>query len=333
MPLRLFLLLAGLALLAWVIARQGPAEILALVREVGWGVVPIAAVYAGYQSLRAGALWLCLPDRKAVSYKRTLAVRVSGEAVQFLTATGPFLAEPTKAWLLVREGLSGPEGFAATIAEYLVNILLGSVLLAGATLWLLASYPLGGPLAAVAGVLATTSVVFLAVAAVAIHRRIYLIGAVLRGVRALPVVGRRLRPDADAIRRFEDRLLEILRGDPWRVGRVALLQAAGQLLLVVELWWILRLSGFAVPPSLALLAECAAKFVSLAFFFIPAQLGASEGAMAVIVETLGLPAAAGVAAALVRRARSLLVSAVGLTALSLLSAVRGSQSPPPVAGN
>jgi hypothetical protein len=33
-------------------------------------------------------------------YRDALAIRLSGEAIQSLTLTGPVLAEPTKAWLL-----------------------------------------------------------------------------------------------------------------------------------------------------------------------------------------------------------------------------------------
>jgi len=53
-------------------------------------------------------------------YGDALAIRFCGEAVQSLTFTGPLLAEPTKAWLLERRGLTLKEGFAATISEYLI---------------------------------------------------------------------------------------------------------------------------------------------------------------------------------------------------------------------
>ena len=53
-------------------------------------------------------------------YGDALAIRLSGEAIQSLTFTGPVLAEPTKAWLLEGRGLTLREGFAATITEYLI---------------------------------------------------------------------------------------------------------------------------------------------------------------------------------------------------------------------
>lgn len=316
--LRAAFLALGLVLLVWVIVAQGPREILDLMLRVGWGIIPVTLVYAVYQAVRAAALWQCLPSPQAFGYRRTLWIRVSGEAVQFLTATGPFLAEPTKAWLLARGGLTGAEGFAATITEYLVNMLLAALLLAGAAAYLVASMNLGLALDTAARVLAIVSVVFVLVAAVAIWRRIYLIGAVLRGLGAIPVVGPRLRLDPAAVRRFEDRLLAVLRDDPGRLAVVALLEAVAHALLVIELALILSLSGLSFSLGRALLIEGATKFTSLAFFFIPAQVGASEGVLGAVAGVLGLPGAVGVAAALVRRIRGLLVSAVGLAALSRL---------------
>jgi hypothetical protein len=117
--LRTFLLIVGLIVLAYLVLELGPREILALLSRIGWGFVPIAALYAGHQALRAWALRLSAARPDAVAYADALAVRFSGEAIQFLTSTGPFLAEPSKALLLGRRGLTKPEGFAATIGEYL----------------------------------------------------------------------------------------------------------------------------------------------------------------------------------------------------------------------
>jgi hypothetical protein len=316
--LRVLLLLVGLVLLAWVVVAQGPREILGLLLRVGWGSVPVAIVYGVYQAVRAAALWRCLPPSSALGYWQTLWIRVSGEAVQFLTATGPVIAEPTKAWLLSRRGLTRAEGFAATIAEYLVNMLVAALMLAGSALYMLARLDLGPALQTMARVLAAVSVAFVLVAVVAIWRRIYLIGGVLRGIGALPGVGPRLRLDPAAVRRFEDRLLAVVRDDPGRLSLIVLLEAVAHALLVVELAWILSLSGLTFSLGRALLVEGVTKFVSPAFFFLPGQIGAAEGVLAVVVGTLGLPGSIGVAAMIVRRVRSAIVSAVGLAALALL---------------
>jgi hypothetical protein len=56
------------------------------------------------------------------------------------------------------------------------------------------------------------------------------------------------------------------------------------------------------------------------FFFVPSQVGASEGVYALVFQQAGLTAAAGFALAFVRRLRSLLAAAVGLAGNPLWSA-------------
>ena len=61
------------------------------------------------------------------------------------------------------------------------------------------------------------------------------------------------------------------------------------------------------------------KFVSVAFFFIPSQVGVSEGTYAILFDTLGLAATAGVSLAFIRRLRTLVAAGIGLVSMALLS--------------
>jgi len=67
------------------------------------------------------------------------------------------------------------------------------------------------------------------------------------------------------------------------------------------------------------MVEGGAKFISVAFFFVPGQIGAHEGVYTVLFKTLGFIAAAGLTMALFRRIRALAVAAAGTLALSLTS--------------
>jgi hypothetical protein len=76
-----------------------------------------------------------------------------------------------------------------------------------------------------------------------------------------------------------------------------------------------------------LLIEASTKFVGLVFFFIPGQVGAAEGAYALIFKTVGLSASMGFALALARRLRSILVAGIGLALAPLW------KDAPPTRGN
>src|SRR5262249_38119548 len=71
-------------------------------------------------------------------FAEVLKVRLSGEAIETLTFTGPFLAEPAKGWLLTRRGLAGVDAFSAVAIEYLMYTLT-SAWMSTIALWLLLS--------------------------------------------------------------------------------------------------------------------------------------------------------------------------------------------------
>ena len=89
--------------------------------------------------------------------------------------------------------------------------------------------------------------------------------------------------------------------------------------LVLEMFWLLRGLELAAPPSYPFVIEASTKVIGVAFFFIPLQLGAEEATYAAVFDTLGLPAAAGVAVAFARRVRGLVVAGIGLTGPALIS--------------
>ena len=89
-------------------------------------------------------------------------------------------------------------------------------------------------------------------------------------------------------------------------------QVAANVCLMLETLVALRAMGFVIPLHYPFIIEGGVKFISVAFFFVPTQVGVSEGTYAVILDSLGLAAAAGVSLALIRRLRTLAVAAVGL---------------------
>ncbi len=316
--MRVVLLIVGALVLALLIVQVGPGEIVDSLRRIGWGLIPMSGLYLGHQMLRASALRLSTVRSGAVAFRDALAVRFSGEAIQFLTSTGPFLAEPSKALLLARRGLTKTEGFAATIGEYLAYTFASAVMLLAATAYLATQLD-EGALRNFVMALSVIAAVFLLVSAMAVWRRIYLIGGAVAYLRAVPLIGGSLQYAPEAVRHMEDLLLEILRERRRRLVVILVIEAAAAGVLVLELWWILVMSGVAAGFFRALVLESASKFTGLAFFFVPGQVGASEGVNLVMFRLLGLPGAAGVGVAIARRLRSALTAIAGLAMIALLS--------------
>jgi hypothetical protein len=110
----------GCGLLIYLLFRLNTANIFVLLLEIGWSLTWIAAAYSGHQLVRTAALWLCVTTHDRISWWELVKIRAAGEAVQFLTFTGPFLAEPAKALLLAKQGMAATHAFAAVVSEYLI---------------------------------------------------------------------------------------------------------------------------------------------------------------------------------------------------------------------
>jgi hypothetical protein len=315
---RSVLLAAGVALFAYLFYQLGPAAILETLARIGWAGPIIAAFYILHQWLRAMALSASVVETP-LRWRDAFWIRIAGEAVQFLTFTGPFLAEPAKALLLAGKIRGAVQGFAATLTEYLTFLFTGALFTIGSLAWLLGSGRLTGGWRTTAIALICGMTGFLATSAWAIANRIHLLGAALERVAKLPGIRRKLRPDMPAVHRTEDLLLDIMHDRPKRFAGILALEAGAHAVLALELYAMLLALGLSSGLGMAFIIEGAAKFVGLAFFFVPGQIGASEGAHTAIFKVLGLPAVAGFTVPLVRRIRSVIVAGIGLAAMSVLT--------------
>ena len=317
--IRLAFLLVGFAVFVALLMHLGPAAVLDMLGRIGWGAVPIAFAYAADQGLRALALSASVQGTRPLSFRDALWIRLSGEAVQFLTFTGPFLAEPAKALLLKERGLTALEGFAATITEDLAYTVAAAALSMGALWWLIAQGLVTGGVRTGALVILGINAGFIVSGTIAILLRFHLLGTVLAWVAGLPGVRRRLKPNMRKVHEVEDLMLAVMHDRPARFATILLIECASLILHTLELYLILRALELAATVGTAVLIEGAAKFIGLAFFFIPGQVGASEGAHTIIFEVMALPAVAGFAVPFVRRIRGVVVAALGLLTMWMLT--------------
>jgi Lysylphosphatidylglycerol synthase TM region len=118
--IRLAFFVAGLALLVYLIFQLGPHNIFTVILNLRWNALAVVLIYVASEMIRAVALWKSLPEGESQSYLKMLGTPLAGEAVRNLTFTGPFVGEPSKAWLLRKTGLPTTRAFAAVITEYLI---------------------------------------------------------------------------------------------------------------------------------------------------------------------------------------------------------------------
>jgi hypothetical protein len=302
---RAALLLAGAAVLAAVVVSAGGATVARMLWQIGWGFFALTALRAAYVALRAGALWRTMP-KGILPYRALWWIRLSSEAVEMLTLTGPLLAEPAKGWLLKRHGLSTRNAVRFVALEYLLYTML-TAWMAGVALWMLldrdtmpAAWRL--PVIVILCMIAVVTAAFLYAAVSGTG----LIAPIVR--RAGDVMGRgRGAAAAARIEPSEREIVAFLHSNGRDLLDVLAMQAATQVLLTLEVWIVFRALGAHVTLVDSFVFEGAAKFIDVAFFFVPGQLGAHEGLYSVIAAGIGVAPAAGLALSLARRIRGVIV--------------------------
>ncbi|HLH44847.1 MAG TPA: lysylphosphatidylglycerol synthase domain-containing protein [Bryobacteraceae bacterium] len=313
---RLLFLALGFSLFCYLLIHLGPSQILQLLLSIGWGFLLVLAIYPFYEFSRAAALGKCIGG-EGCSYADLIKIRLAGAAVEHLTFTGPFLAEPAKALLLRNRGLSAPRAFAATVAEYLAYSFSSAIMAVAGLLYIMEKFRLSPPVTLAARIIVGFAALYIAASAAAILGRIYLLGSILNSFAKLPFIGQRIRAGQTALRATEDGLFSILRV-PRRLLSILALDFLAQAFLVLELFVLLRSASRPFSASAPFLIESATKFINLGFFFVPGQMGAAEGVYAVVFHAMGLAASVGFSVALARRLRNLLFSGAGLGFLTVL---------------
>jgi len=307
---RAFLLVGGAIALAVLVARIGPGVIADMLRRVGWAFLAVSALYATHVAVRACALWRSLPIA-GLPYADVLRVRLSGEAVEVLTFSGPFLAEPAKGWLLTRYGCSTADAYAGVALEYLLNTVISCGMATVTLALLLARGVLPETMHAPAVAIIVAMIAFTIACVVA---AVTGVGLIVPIVRRVGRIAGRARADAAALRLdpIERALVGFMHTRPARLAEVLTIEVGAHALLALEIWIVVRALGLHIAPVDPLVVEGGVKFIGVAFFFIPGQFGASEGVYALLFGAIGLPAAAGLTMALVRRIRALIVAGAAL---------------------
>ncbi len=324
-PLRALFLAAGVALFAWVASHADLASVGELLQRIGpLAFVTILLVYAVDFLLDVGA-WqatLDLPGPRSRWLLRLFLVRIAGDAVNDITPAAGFGGEPVKAILLKRHhGVSYQESAAAVLLYTTVSCIALVVFLAAGFALVLGDprFTITFKTLAAAGLAALT----VGIAGFFAVQRFHLTSRLGTWVaRWRPA--RRLAGVLHHVEAFERRLVDYYARSPRRFLACFALSAGGWLMGVVGVWVTVRFLGHPMSLLDAFVVETLAQLVRAGTFFIPASIGAQEGAFVVVFEALTGQGALGLAAALVRRGRELAWIALGLAVGWGFSLARGS---------
>ena len=307
---------AGLVVFARVFGEYDVASVLARLPLAILLVLPLM----GLRGVLGAWSWsLCFPrmeGSRPLPWRHLFWIRLAGEGINNGLVSAYVAGEPVKALLAARYGPSMTAALASSLIGKTLHT-LGEVLFI-----LLAAAVAAFALAAtrpVAGWMFTAGAVGVAVLVVAVLlQRKRLLGRGARVLRTLRVGPRslwdRAMPGADAVDAAVHAYYGHQRGDALLATLIGFLDWTFG---AVEVWIFLVVATDAPHPFLlALVIEAGIDVVKGLSFFVPGSLGAQEGGIAWLFDSLGLGVANGAAYAVLRRLREVVWIALGLGALS-----------------
>jgi hypothetical protein len=306
--LNIVVALVGLALLIYTVQSAGGwGSVVEGITRVGWWFVPVVALGAFRMLCRARA-WMIAANDPQLRFRDAFGAWLAGDAMGNLTPLGVLASEPTKI-LMVRARISTVNAIASVTIEnafYVASVCV--ILLTGAWLFLQrAAVPAG--LEQISEVILAALTVIVVVAIWAVRTR----PAVLS--RFAPLIARlagKADAPAEAIREVESRIYAVPQWPMGRIAHIAMWEIAFHVAAVAEVWIVVEQLLPTVSLADAFLLECAGRFVTVAFKFVPLRLGIDEAGSGAVAVALGFASTVGVTLALVRRLRIIVLNAFGL---------------------
>ncbi len=314
--LRLIGFLFGAGLFLWVLAKSDLSSVWQQVKSFsGWRFAVIFLFYGGILGLDTLGWQFALSRtaRDRVRWDRLFRTRLAGEAMNYVIPTAMIGGEPVKAILLLkRYGVPMPEGMASVvIAKTTFAVSMMFFVLTG-----------------LAMTLATQAIPD------SVARWVWITFPCLSLLMALFIGFQFFQPFARSGKFFgrfmpgwfekivskamewDHAIVSYYRENPGRLFWSFGFHFLGWMAGAVEVYLILNFLGIAVSLPLAWSLEALWLLLRSGAFIIPASLGASEGFLLLLCVGFGISGVAGLAMALIRRAREMLWIALGLVEFS-----------------
>jgi len=296
--------LAGTVLFAWFVHKVGAREIFAGFQRIGWGLAWIVLLGGARFAVRAAAWVLCIEPPHKLDPITAFTAVVCGDALGNVTPLGPLVGEPTKIAYVRGRAPIAPALTALAIENVLYTLSVAAMIAAGAVA-LLFSVPLPVQLREFSEVAIAVVVATFVVAAWVLWRRPSVITTLLPA-------GRLSAARVEKLRAIEEQVLTFASRRRQRLPALVVLELGFHALGVLEkhitLWMIL---GAAQPLLTSFIVETADRLITVAFKFVPFQVGVGEAGTGLVTALLGLGQAPGVTVSIVRKARMGIWSLVG----------------------
>jgi glycosyltransferase 2 family protein len=306
--------LLGLFLFAYFVRRAGLDQILVGIKRLGWGFMLILAISSVRQTVRSLAWMRCFEAPYRLRFRDAFAARIMGDALgNIVPLASMAVAEPSKA-AFVTHRVPLMVSLSAIALENIFYSLSVAVFIFSGTVALLLAFPLKPALRyASFGILAATIVIVL-LGYVVIRKQLKFLSGSLSFLHGRGVARDWMGKTIPRAQTLEGRVYGFYDRNRNRLALIIALEMCFHLAGVVEvytsLWFI---SDVVAPtPLTAFVLESVNRVIIVAFKFIPFRLGIDEAGTGMLAKALGFTQAIGVTLAIVRKARDIFWTALGV---------------------
>jgi Lysylphosphatidylglycerol synthase TM region len=312
-PLGIIFGLLGLVLFAYFVSIAGVGEIISRIQRLGAGFILILAVSSLRYIVRALAWTRCIERPFQLPFRDALAARLMGDALgNIIPFVSVAVSEPSKA-VFVKDRVPLMVGLSALAIENIFYGLTVALFIFSGTATLLLTFSLPRPLRyASIGTLSATLVIIPLAYLIIRHQARFLSGAL--GFLADRGIGRKwmgkLKPRAQSL---EERVYGFYAKGGRSFLAILALDMCFHLAGVLEVFVTLSFIS-PIPPTLtqAFILESVNRIIIVAFKFIPLRAGVDEGGTGQVSKVLGFAVGVGETLAIVRKARDIFWSAIGV---------------------
>jgi len=309
----------GLLLFAYYVWKAGPQGIWQNITQLGAGFVVVLLISAVRPFVRAVAWTRCFEGDVRLRVRDAVKAYLAGDALGSLTPLGMVVSEPAKA-AFVRDRVPIVASISALAVENLFYMLSVALFIFAGTAALLLSFPLNSKLrfASYATLAVITVVVFTGY--LVVRRQWRFLSGALEAFERRGVARRFVAARGERVRAVEARIYGFYENNRARFIPILALEGCFHLAGVAEVYATLYFI-LDQPPAfneLALAAfvlESVNRVINVIFKFVPMRVGIDEAGTGLFTKVLKFGTTVGVTLAIIRKARVIVWTAIGVAVL------------------
>jgi hypothetical protein len=314
-PSGILFALLGTLLFIYYVWHAGPRDIWQDMRELGAGFLLVLLISVVRPAVRAFTWTRCFEAPHSLRWRDAFRAYLAGDALGNIMPLGIVVSEPTKA-ALVRDRVEFSTAFAAIAVENIFYSLSVALFVFSGLCALLLSFPLPQSLRIACFVILAGLLFVVLAGYIIIWREWRFVSRAFEFLHARGIASRWLETRLTKIRSVEERIYGFYARNRGRFLPILLLEGCFHLAGVVENYATLYFISPVRPTWLAaFVLESVNRVINVVFKFVPMRVGVDEAGTGQLTRALHFGTTSGVSLAIVRKARILIWTVIGVALL------------------